>query len=206
MKSIRAIVAAVAAAGCARAADITLFCKCSCPPNVAQVLIITKCSACTRAFCIENDVCPNNTVSLSLALPAPASSSVPLDVPDVALQSVSVAASKKPSALPSSPAAAVNTSAPLASSAITSEVMAMRRAAPLQEPDDGWVVECFRECFVVCSIGIDLFYSLTERGSYKDEIVIYVFIILVTGLLLWALLRPQLEMLAQQYVEGYALL
>ncbi|KAI8616366.1 hypothetical protein BC830DRAFT_1167844 [Chytriomyces sp. MP71] len=139
-------------ASVANAADITLHCKCSCPPHEAQVLTVLKCTQCNKLFCVEQGVCPNIT--------HPSSSS-----------------STTTSSTTTSPTATVSlptfTSTPSGSSAASSNssddnkpLLLHVRAQVMpafngEEDDTFWVAECF------------------QRGSYKDEIIIYVFLILV---------------------------
>ncbi|KAI9033342.1 hypothetical protein DFJ74DRAFT_701445 [Hyaloraphidium curvatum] len=97
----------------ANAANLTLFCKCTCEKNITT-LTVPLCSACTKAFCVEQGACwlpppdANGTVKL------------PADM-------------------------------------------------------EGWGVTCF------------------QRGSYKDEVVVWSFILLCCGLLAWAGARQGLE-------------
>ncbi|KAJ3104909.1 hypothetical protein HDU97_008767 [Phlyctochytrium planicorne] len=50
------------------AADITLFCKCFCAPNVT-ISKVPKCTSCTKAFCLESKVCflPPKTDNTSIS-------------------------------------------------------------------------------------------------------------------------------------------
>ncbi|KAJ3256279.1 hypothetical protein HDU77_003202 [Chytriomyces hyalinus] len=185
-------------AGMAAAADITLYCKCLCPPHESIVLTVPKCTLCTKAFCIENGVCPNIThpstestssssvslTSLSLATASSVSSAA----------SLSSAASDAPTATESpessSPTATSQSPTnltiqnPKHARGITHEDVEAHLLDTREEDDTLWVAECF------------------QRGSYKDEVIIYIFIILVLGLLGWAALRPHLEGILQRYA-GY---
>ncbi|KAJ3066675.1 hypothetical protein HDU98_010046 [Podochytrium sp. JEL0797] len=150
-------------------ADITLYCKCVCPPHVSVVLTVSKCTLCTKAFCIENEVCPNITLPAVPSVPAEPETTIPVDdklpVPGVPT------ASPSPSPSPT-----------LAESPVAVQALLVPRAG---ESMDGWVAECF------------------QRGSYKDEVVIYSFIVLVLALFGWALLKPMLEPLVERYLAGY---
>ncbi|KAJ3232522.1 hypothetical protein HDU81_002892 [Chytriomyces hyalinus] len=193
-------------AGMAAAADITLYCKCLCPPHESIVLTVPKCTLCTKAFCIENGVCPNITHP---STESTSSSSVSLTSLSLATaSSVSSAASSSASSSSQSSGASSDvttatqspeSSAPTTTSqsptnltiqnpeharAISHEDVEAHLLDTREEDDSLWVAECF------------------QRGSYKDEVIIYIFIILVLGLLGWAALRPHLEGILQRYA-GY---
>ncbi|KAI9207165.1 uncharacterized protein BJ171DRAFT_578899 [Polychytrium aggregatum] len=115
-------------------ANITLFCKCSCPPNVT-ILTVPKCGSCTKQYCVDSKACFRPVL--------------PQD-PSSATASLSFTSTQ----------GEPHTTAP-----------PMKTHAP---PDEDWVVNCF------------------QRGSYKDEIIIYSFLIVTGGLILAAVIMPYL--------------
>ncbi|KAJ3062097.1 hypothetical protein HDU99_005333, partial [Rhizoclosmatium hyalinum] len=174
-----------------QAADITLYCKCSCPPHVARVLTIDKCTACTRAFCILNEVCPNVTVPAVPSLPKTAAAvdhAIGDEKLPVAPTQVAVPGKEKVTAVAAAPidhAIDVRRNqrkdAGVEAELLLGSPFVRPRAIEGSPIDDGWVAECF------------------QRGSYKDEIVVYMFIILVIGLLGWAVLKPHIEDFLHRY-------
>ncbi|KAI9359263.1 hypothetical protein DFJ73DRAFT_817598 [Zopfochytrium polystomum] len=155
-------------------ADITLFCKCQCPPNVT-ILTVPRCGECTKALCVTANACfmpppaPSGNASLSTTIHR-------RQVVETSLTTSSDSSTPATSDTIDSTPTPTSTTTSFSFSTLTQPIETLT-AVPKKSvaPDDDWEVTCF------------------QRGSYKDEIIVYIFLVLVAVLLLWAAVRPHAD-------------
>ncbi|KAJ1568454.1 hypothetical protein HK405_001769, partial [Cladochytrium tenue] len=193
------VAALVAILPSTHAADITLFCKCECAPNVT-IITVPRCAECTKALCVSARACylppsPSPEPSLSsssLSSTTDASAAAAngsfnaLDAflgewmarRDAAVETDGAdtdLGSDSDSLTPTSTvSSSLSSSFAVSTVSQPAETLTTAPKKPVA-PDDDWIVTCF------------------QRGSYKDELTVYAFLVIVVALLLWAAARPHLE-------------
>ncbi|KAJ3331892.1 hypothetical protein HDU76_001924 [Blyttiomyces sp. JEL0837] len=211
------------------AADITLYCKCLCGQNIT-IITVDKCTACTKAFCLETGAChlppptiitptPNTTDSSSTSVdaqltvqprPKRREAKDGMGVVDVVARTLGIidflegrggirnlALAERDddtkTTTVESPTATVTDGTTITSTGTTSSVLtttstsSAHRVGEIAEtgivqpkptthhPEDEWVVLCF------------------QPGSYKDEVIVTTFLLIVLGLLLWIVIKPYVQ-------------
>ncbi|KAI8844759.1 hypothetical protein BC829DRAFT_435066 [Chytridium lagenaria] len=174
------------------AADITLFCKCLCAPNVT-ILIVPKCTTCTKAFCMESQVCflPQKP-DLPSTTPLPPAQKPKRDsMPRLASLSewdggdvtdglpTTILGPTTTIGEVTRTTTTTTTTSPVIKVPIEDDGGPVQIPVPTTQPDDDWVATCF------------------QRGSYKDEIIVYSFLVVVSMLVVAAVAKPYLDQVIQ---------